>query len=73
MAATQAVAFCAGALAMPILVGGAIAESGGLEPAFARELRADILTERSLDERIELALAALAAGVAKPKRRGGTP
>ena len=35
----QAVAFCAGALGCPILVGGAIAESGALDPAFAAALR----------------------------------
>jgi hypothetical protein len=73
MAATQAVAFCAGALLMPILVGGSIAESGALDPAFADGLRSDLLTERALEERIDLALAALAAGGAKPKRKGGTP
>ncbi len=70
MAATQAVAFCAGALVLPILVGGSIADSGALDPAFAEGLRADLLTERALDERIDLALAAL---VARSKRRGGTP
>ena len=73
MAATQAIAFCAGALLMPILVGGSIAESGALDPAFANGLRKDMLTERALDERIDLALAALAAPGARPKRKGGTP
>ena len=73
MAATQAVAFCAGAIALPILVGGSIADSGTLDPAFAAGLRADILSEVGLDERIDLALAALVASGAKPKRKGGTP
>jgi AcrR family transcriptional regulator len=73
VAATQAIAFCAGALLLPILVGGSIADSGTLDPAFAAGIRADMLTERALDERIDLALAALAAGGAKPKRKGGTP
>ncbi|MGE0357091.1 MAG: TetR/AcrR family transcriptional regulator [Burkholderiales bacterium] len=57
----QAFAFCAGALAMPVLIGGALADSGALDPAFASELRGAILTEAALDERIELALAAIAA------------
>ena len=73
MAATQAIAFCAGALVLPILVGGSIAESGALDAAFAEGLKADMLTERALDERIDLALAALAAGGPKTKRKGGTP
>ena len=73
MAATQAIAFCAGALVLPILVGGLIAESGALDAAFAEGLKADMLTERALDERIDLALAALAAGGPKTKRKGGTP
>ena len=73
IAPTQAFAFCAGALAMPVLMGGALADSGALEPAFERELRDSILTERALDERIDLALAALAVGEkSKPKRQGGT-
>jgi AcrR family transcriptional regulator len=72
MAATQAVAFCAGALVLPILVGGSIADSGAPDPAFAQGLRADLLTERALDERIDLALAALAAGGSKQERKGGT-
>ena len=70
MEPTQAFAFCAGALAMPILVGGAIADSGALEPAFARDLRQTLLTDEALDERIDLALAALAAADA-PERKGG--
>ncbi len=58
---TQAFAFCAGALAMPVLIGGALADSGALEPSFARQLRGAILTDAALDERIDLALAAIAA------------
>lgn len=58
---TQAFAFCAGALAMPILIGGVITESGALDADFARQLKAAVLTDRALDERIDLALAAIAA------------
>lgn len=73
MAGTQAIAFCAGALVLPILVGGSIAESGAPDPAFAAALRKDMLSEAALDERIDLALAALAAPGPQPRRKGGRP
>jgi AcrR family transcriptional regulator len=66
MAPTHALAFCAGALAMPILMGEALADSD----AFARELRSTVLTEQALDERIELALVALAAAPARTGHKG---
>ena len=59
-----------GRSAWPILVGGAIADADTLPPEFREELRSAILTEAALDERIDLALAALAAPGAKPKRKG---
>ncbi|HQZ44476.1 MAG TPA: TetR family transcriptional regulator [Usitatibacteraceae bacterium] len=65
---TQAFAFCAGALAMPILIGGAVAESGALDAGFASQLQGAVLTDEALDERIDLAIAAIAAG---PGRRKG--
>lgn len=68
---TQAFAFCAGALAMPILVGGPLADSGALDAAFARDLRGAILGEAALEERIELAVSAIAA--AKPRQKRGGP
>lgn len=67
MDSTQAFAFCAGALAMPVLAGGALADSGALNPGFARKLRKALLTDAALEERIELALSALAVpGARKP-------
>jgi len=72
MPPTQAFAFCAGALAMPVLMGGAILDSGALGAASAKALRKDILTEEALYERIDLALAALAAPRAR-QRRSGVP
>ena len=72
MAPLQAFAFCAGALGMALLVGGALADADTLPPEFREELRSAILTEAALDERIDLALAALAAPGAKPKRKGNT-
>lgn len=66
---TQAFAFCAGALAMPILIGGALSDSGAIEAAFAHELRGAILSEAALEERIDLALTALAAAKPRETRR----
>jgi len=59
---TQAVAFVAGAVAAPILVGSAIVEAGLAPPALAQTFEADVLADPALDERIELALAGLATG-----------
>ena len=75
MAPMQAFAFCAGALGMALLVGGALADSDALDPAFRQALLGDVLTEAALDERIDLALAALAAteAIPGPKRKGRTP
>ncbi len=67
MAPRQALAFCAGAIGSPILLGGAIADSGALPRTASRALAEDVLSEEAIDERIELALAALAA--ARPARR----
>ena len=55
----QALAFCAGALAMPILAGGALVDSGTLDAGLASELRLHVLSDDALEERIDLALAAL--------------
>lgn len=72
IAPLQAFAFCAGALAMPVLIGGALAESDAVDRVVEGELRASILTEKALDERIDLALAALAAPPARPRRKGAS-
>jgi hypothetical protein len=73
MSPMQAFAFCAGAMGMALLVGGAIAESGALDPAFRRELAKAVLTEAALDERIELALVALAQPARRLGRKGVHP
>ena len=57
----QAMGFCAGSLAMPILFAGAVVESGELQPPMARMVEATLLSDAAIDQRIELALAALAA------------
>jgi len=58
---TQAMGVCAGSLAMPILAGGAMIDSGMLEPATARALDATLLTNEAIDQRIEMALRAISA------------
>ena len=57
----QAVSFVAGAVAAPILVGSAIVDAGLAPPALADRFDNDVLADTALDERIELALAGLAA------------
>ena len=63
----QALGICAGCVAMPILAGGAIAEHA--QRTTARMLRQVLLEDAAIDERIELALAALAAPAARAARR----
>jgi AcrR family transcriptional regulator len=69
----QAMGVCAGSLAMPILAGGAMIDSGALDPAIAKMLEATLLSNAALDQRIDLALKAIsetstsAAGAAKRK------
>jgi len=76
---TQAMGVCAGSLAMPILAGGAMIDSGLLEPATAKMLQATLLTNEAIDQRIELALRAISQtrdarreARGKPKTRGKT-
>ena len=72
VAVPQAMGFCAGSLAMPILFGGAAIDGGVLAPKTARALHDVILSDAALDERIDLALGALAAAPpARAKRRKG--
>ena len=60
LAPPQALAFCAGALAAPILFGGAIEESGALRRADARALHEALLSDAAIDQRIDLAIEAIA-------------
>ena len=74
----QAMGFCAGSLAMPILFGGAVLDSGALAAPQAAHLQSILLSDAALDQRIDLALAALAAPAPprapraprKPRTRG---
>ena len=70
MPVAQALGFCAGSLAMPIIFGGAVAESGALPKPMARALEKELLSDAAIDARIELALAAIgAAPEAKTTRK----
>jgi AcrR family transcriptional regulator len=71
---TQAIGTCAGALAMPVFVGGALIDSGMLAPATARAIETTLLSDAALDQRIDLVLAAISAGAkapaaAKPRKK----
>jgi AcrR family transcriptional regulator len=69
---TQALGFIAGSIAMPILFGGAVADSGALGPDATAELRETLLSDEAIDQRIDLALAALRTERKRPARsRGG--
>ena len=72
--AAQLLGTCAGALAMPILFGGALIDSGALAAPKARMIESTLLSDAALDQRIELVLAAIATGAkapiaAKPARK----
>jgi len=72
--APQLLGFCAGSLAMPILFGGAVVERAQAGAAHARMIEAALLTDAAIDQRIDLALAAIAnptqsAPPAKRKRK----
>src|SRR5882672_1199192 len=61
MPVPQALGFCAGSLAMPILFGGAVAESGELGKAGTRMLAEALLSDAAIEERIEMAIAAISS------------
>ncbi|MGZ5037709.1 MAG: TetR/AcrR family transcriptional regulator [Usitatibacter sp.] len=65
----QAMGVCAGALAMPILAGGAMIDSGALDAAAAKMLESTLLSNDALDERIDLALKAISSGAAPAAKR----
>ena len=67
MPVPQAMGLCAGSLAAPILFAGAVLANGGLPAKQARALDAALLSDAALDQRIDLALAALA--VPAPQKR----
>ena len=70
MPVPQALGFCAGSLASPILLGGAIADSGMVPGPAADALAAALLSAAAVAQRSDLALAAIAAPV--PDAKPGT-
>ena len=69
MPVPQAMGFCAGSLATPILFGGAVIEGGELPAAQADALHEALLSDAALDQRIDLALSALATAAPPPPRK----
>lgn len=69
MPVAQAIGFCAGALAAPVIFGGAIGASGVLGKAAGRRLESALLSDAALDERIDLALAAISTKAPRPAPR----
>ena len=61
---SQLLGFCAGAVGMPILAAGMAVESGRLPRPVLRMLAETLLTDEAIDQRIELALGAIAAAPA---------
>jgi AcrR family transcriptional regulator len=70
MAPPQAMGFCAGSLAMPILFGGAVADSGALGAAGSRKIAEMLTSDAALDQRIELALAAISQPLSAHAKAG---
>ena len=60
----QVIGMCAGSVAMPILFGGALIDGGGLPPAMKDALAGALLSDAAIDQRIDLALAAITAPAA---------
>lgn len=56
----QVMAFCAGAISLPLIAVGTVVDSGMLPPARKRSLEKAVLSAAAVDERIELVLSALA-------------
>lgn len=65
----QVVGLCGGALVMPILVGGALLESGALSGPMAQAIEQCFVTDAGIDQRIDLALKALAPAPPARARR----
>jgi AcrR family transcriptional regulator len=67
----QVIGMCAGSVAMPILFGGALIDGGELPPAMAKSLSSALLSDAAIDQRIDLALAAIAAPARKTRKKAG--
>jgi AcrR family transcriptional regulator len=72
MPVAQAIAFCAGAISLPVLALGAVLDSGALPKARQRALETEVLSKAAIDERIDLVLVAL-SNPAAPTRSKARP
>ncbi|APV49099.1 hypothetical protein BWI17_05035 [Betaproteobacteria bacterium GR16-43] len=59
MPVSQAIAFCAGAISLPLLAVGAVVDAGMLPKARQRALESEVLSKAAVDQRIDLVLVAL--------------
>ena len=57
----QVIGVCGGSMVMPILIGGALLDAGALQGPTARMIEACFVTDAGIDQRIDLALKAIAA------------
>jgi AcrR family transcriptional regulator len=57
----QVIGMCAGSVAMPILFGGALIDGGELPAPMTKTLAKSLLSDAAIDQRIDLALAAISA------------
>jgi AcrR family transcriptional regulator len=77
IAIAQLLGTCAGALAFPIIVGGAIVQSGGVAQPVAKMIEASVLSDAAIDQRIDLVLAAISRAASAvriaPKSRTNAP
>jgi hypothetical protein len=65
----QVIGLCGGGMVMPILLGGALLESGALAPPMAAVIEQCFLTDAGIDQRIDLGLKALALKPATRTRK----
>jgi AcrR family transcriptional regulator len=69
----QVIGVCAGAVAMPILFGGALVDGGELPAPLAGSLADALLTDAAIDQRIDLALKAITTQGKKHETRAHAP
>jgi len=65
----QVIGLCGGGMAMPILIGGALLESGTLHASTAQLIEKCFISDPGIDQRIDLALKALAPCKPAPAKR----
>ena len=66
----QVIGMCAGSVAMPILFGGALIDGGELPAPMAKTLAKSLLSDAAIDQRIDLALAAISAPQPISRKKG---